>query len=347
VRRVLVLVLLAVSVTGAAQAAPAGAEPPDTRTSAYGARSEAPKLVFRAGQAPAGFTGGPITAASGETVTVYVQDELLAADPNANQHWADVVAGLLHGAEISDLTIYMATLDLVSQRCGQGALGCYGNNTIFALGEDIRGVSAQSVLTHEYGHHVAAHQLNDPWQAVDWGTKRWATHQGVCARSRTGELVPGDEGRFYEINPGEVFAEDYRVLNERRAGLPEASWDVVDQRLYPDQQALDLLAQDVTSPWAGATTATYTSSLGPRATGRGFRVSTPLDGNFTVTLTGPAKATLALRLVDPSSGSVLASDVSSQRVKTVGTQVCGQRTVWVQVKRLSGSGAFTLSVSTP
>ncbi len=137
--------------------------------------------------------------------------------------------------------------------CGAGALGCYYNNVIVALGQDIRGVTAQSIVTHEYGHHIADHRLNDPWNAVEWGTKRWASYENVCSRAESGELVPGDEGRFYQLNPGELFAEDYRVLNERRAGLPESAWQVVDQRLYPDQQALDLLAQDVTSPWTAST----------------------------------------------------------------------------------------------
>ena len=333
--------------SGAALVTPAGAQASGVRSYAYGARSEAPKIQFRKGQARPGFTGGPITATDGETVSVYVQDELLAADPTANQHWADVLAGLLHGPEIAEVSLYLATPQRVGQYCGSRALGCYSDDVIVALGVDTRGVSAQSVVTHKYGHHVANSRLNDPWDAIDWGTKRWSSYESVCSRSMTGELVPGDEGRFYQVNPGELFAEDYRVLNERREGIPESPWEVVDQRLYPDQQALDLLAEDVTSPWTGSTTTTYKAVLGAQASGRGFRVSTPLDGNFSVKLVAPPRAKLTLRVVDLASGKVLAADATPLRVKTVDASVCGQRTLQVQVKRVSGAGAFTLAVSTP
>ncbi len=103
------------------------------------------------------------------------------------------------------------------------------------------------MITHEYGHHIAASRDNDPWPAVEWGTKRWASYLNVCRRSQAGQLFPGDEGDRYALNPGEAYAEDYRVLNERREGLPESAWTIVDQSLYPDQTALDLLAQDVTA----------------------------------------------------------------------------------------------------
>jgi hypothetical protein len=226
-------------------------------------------------------------------------------------------------------------------------LGCYRDGRIVAIGENVQSATALSVVTHEYGHHLAASRDNDPWPAVDWGTKRWASYENVCRKSKTGELVPGDENRFYQLNSGEAFAEDYRVLNERRAGIPESAWQVVDQSLYPDQAALDLLAQDVSSPWTGTTTATYRAALTPRSSGRGFRLTTPLDGTFTATLTSSPKVRTALRIVDLTSGAVLAADASPLRVKTLGVTICGQRSLQVQVKRGSGSGPFTLALTQP
>jgi hypothetical protein len=343
-RAILVLVAAAVVLAGAAVA---GTRSHATQGYAYGERGHAPQLVARAGQAPAGFTGGAIRASDGETVNVYVDDALLAADPSAAQHWADALVALLHGSEISNVTIYMATIDRIREICGSGALGCYGNGRLAAIGQDLDEVSTLSVLTHEYGHHVANSRTNDPWKAVDWGTKRWASYLDICARTQSGQLFPGDENRYYQLNPGEVFAEDYRVLNERREGLPESAWQVVDQSLYPDQTALDLLAQDVTQPWSSNTTNTYRVAIGSRASGRGFRISTPLDGSFVATLKVPAKARLALRVVDPASGKVLAAAPAALRVQSLPVSVCGQRTLQLQVKRVSGAGTFTLDVSNP
>jgi hypothetical protein len=346
-RRALISLVVAAALAAATLPGSAYARTSEVAAYAYATRGEAPQGLLRLGQAPTGFTGGPTTASDGETVTVFVEDALLQADPNAVQRWADALAGLLHGPELGRVSLYLGTLDRVRQVCGSQALGCYGRGRIVAIGQDLPQVTALSVVTHEYGHHVASSSQNDPWPAVDWGTKRWASYENVCRKASDGELVPGNEDRFYQLNPGEAFAESYRVLNERRAGLPESAWQVVDESLYPDQAALDLLAQDVTSPWTGGTTTTYDGVLRPNASGRGFRPSTPLDGGFTATLTAGPKLKVALRIVDLDSGKVLAADATPLQEKRLGVTVCGQRTLQVQVKRLSGSGPFTLTIAHP
>jgi hypothetical protein len=337
-----ILLLAAVAVPGAAQA-----HADASSTYAYGARSSSAAGAAKLAQAPAGFTGGTITAADGEQVNVYVQDEVAAADPTIQQRFADILAGLVHGPEISTLDVYVATLARVEQTCGSDALGCYGSNRLITMSTDLPYITARAVLTHEYGHHVAQSSDNTPWRAVDYGPRRWATYVGVCKRTASGELAPGDESNRYQLNPGEAWAEDYRVLNERRAGLPETGWGVVDQRFYPDQGTLDAVVLDVTNPWKGPTASTVHSSFTARATGRGFKVSTPLDGTFRVTMSSPARTKFTLRLVDPATGTVLGSSTGAERVKTVEANVCGQRTLQVQVKRVTGSGAFTLGLSTP
>jgi hypothetical protein len=316
---------------------------------AFGARDQTPAMQLRGGQAFPGFTGGPVTAADGETVTIYVQDELLAADPGVPQRFADLLASLLHGPELSKLTLDLATVDRVRQICGVGALGCYSPRamTIVAIGQDLPRVAARSVVTHEYGHHLANNSSNDPWPATDWGTKRWASYENICRRSKNGELFPGDEEQNYQLNPGEDFAENYRVLNERRAGVPELPWQIVDASLYPDQAALDTLAQDIASPWAGPTSSTVRSTFGPRSVGRGFRIQTPLDGVFTATLRSPAGARFTLRVVDLATGAQVAYSADAARTKSVSFQLCGERTLQLQVKRVRGSGPFTLTFSQP
>jgi hypothetical protein len=340
----LVVVVSAVVALGAAGAASAS---PATVTYAYGARTSSAVIAARLAQAPAGFTGGTTTASDGEQVGIYVQNELAAADPTLQQRWADTLTSLVHGPEISTIDVYVATLSRVQQTCGSQALGCYATNRLVAMATDLPGITARAVLTHEYGHHVAQSRDNTPWPAVDWGPKRWASVVGVCSRTQSGELAPGDEGSRYTLNPGEAFAEDYRLLNERRQGFAETFWGVVDQRFYPDQAALDAVYQDVTSPWAGPTTSTITSSFTSRATGRGFRIATPLDGTFDVRLTSPRNSRFTLRLVDPATGARLGLTSGADRVKTIETSVCGQRTVQVQVKRVRGSGVFTLALSRP
>ena len=136
------------------------------------------------------------------------------------------------------------------------------------------------LVTHEYGHHVADNRDNAPWQAVDYGTKRWATYVGVCRRAKSGELAPGDESSRYTFNPGEALAEDYRRAERAPPRPPGDVLGVVDDSLYPDQTALDLLALDVTSPWTGNTTSSYAGSFTTRSSGRGFTVATPLDGTL-------------------------------------------------------------------
>lgn len=345
----LVFLIPAAAAVAAALVGAASADPGRSTRYGFGAVDTAPKVHLRRGQAPRGFTGGPYTTSAGETVTVYAADEYLAADPGFNQRWADFLSGLLHGPELSTLTLYVAPLARTRQLCGAGALGCYDGEeqTIVALGDDLRGITAQSVVTHEYGHHIASNRKNDPWLAVDWGTKRWASYENVCKRAHDGELVPGDEGDYYQQNPGEVFAETYRVFSERRSGLPESDWEVVDASLYPDDTALIVLEQDVSQPWAGNTTTTFAGRFGTGGTGRGYRVPTAYDGVFQVTLTEPAGTAYTLRVVDPADGTVLAERTGSRRVKTVRASVCGQRTLQVQVKRVSGSGPFTVQISKP
>ena len=136
---------------------------------AYGARTSSAVLAARLAQAPSGFTGGPVTAADGEQVSIYVQDELATADPATAQRWADTVTSLVHGPEIATIQIYVASLDRVQQTCGAQALGCYSSNRLIAMATDLPGITARAVLTHEYGHHVAESRDNTPWQALDEG----------------------------------------------------------------------------------------------------------------------------------------------------------------------------------
>lgn len=102
--------------------------------------------------------GGRYTTATGETVAVYTS-EAYAVDEHANHVLADFLAGLVHGAELSRLTVYVAPLPLLQTICGSSDVaGCYSpsRETMVVPGEDVEeGPTAAQVVAHEYGHHVA------------------------------------------------------------------------------------------------------------------------------------------------------------------------------------------------
>src|SRR5436190_15234782 len=144
---------------------------------------------------PNGYWGGQYTTSAGELVTIYASNSY-PVDATLGQRWANFLASLLHGSELSTVTVLLSTPSQISSTCGTDALACYSPRgaLLYAPGEDPSSdLSAEAVITHEYGHHVAANRLNAPWDALDWGPKRWASTIQVCARAKKGELAPGAE----------------------------------------------------------------------------------------------------------------------------------------------------------
>jgi hypothetical protein len=296
-------------------------------------------LVALAFPASAWAWGGSYPVGDGQNVTIEISD-LYPVDATLPQTWATYLGTLVHGAELSRLTLHLLTYEEVTRTCGDQALACYNPRAeaIYATPDDQPGEeSAQHVVAHEYGHHVANNRTNPPWRAVDWGTKRWASYENVCARTAAGELHPGDEGTNYTTNPGEAFAETYRVLNERNAGGTSTSWGVVEDSLYPDPHALDLLQQDVLSPLLPTRT-TLRGSFGA-GVARTFVIKTPFDGSLALALHPPAGSKLRLSLY--TNGRL------AQRGTSIHFSVCGQRSLTLKVDRLSGRGAFTVGLVKP
>jgi hypothetical protein len=283
---------------------------------------------------PGAVWGGAVTATDGEIVSVSFSQDY-PQDPARQLQWADFLTSLVHGPELQSVSVLFTPLQRVQAQCGADALACYApeTHTIVLPGDELPdGPSLQSILIHEYGHHIAATRANPPWDANDYGPKRWATAVGVCRKAADGQLFPGDEGIEYDRNPAEVFAEDYRVLNEQRLGLAVGSWDIVDDSLQPDATVLAALEQDVVSPWEAPTISTYSGSFrrlaSPRP--RRFTIATPLDGTVRVSLAAPKGTRFRLFL--------------NGKARTSAT-VCGMRTVTATVQRISGFGNFRLAVS--
>jgi hypothetical protein len=268
--------------------------------------------------------------ASGEPVDIRVS-RFYSFDPTRIQAWTDYVGSLLHGAELQSVVIYLAPPLEIALLCGPGAAACYSpsDKLIVAPGEDLDAqTTAESILAHEYGHHLANSSLNPPWKAVDYGTKRWASYTNICRSAADGQIFPGDEDEHYQLNPSEGFAEAYRVTNQRRLGAPEAPWQIVDQRFYPDATAMALIEQDAAQPWTANSTVSYPGRFKRGgANTRTFAVPTSLDGTATA--------------------SVRAPKGTSFRVTKSQTTVCGQRTTSFTVRRVKGFGSFRLFVSRP
>jgi hypothetical protein len=247
------------------------------------------------------------------------------------------------------VTVLLATPDQISRTCGRGAVACYSpqGSLLYAPGEDpASDLSAEAVITHEYGHHVAANRSDAPWLALDSGPKRWASAMQVCAKTRRGELFPGAESSSqYTLNPGEGWAETYRVLNERKAGRAETPWQIVSQSLYPTAAALSAAEQDVTAPWQAAAATTQTAALNRtnRKT-RTFTVATQLDGTLKINL----RASAGMRVsVDVYASSTRAAHVVSARAVTRTLTVCGTRSYRIRVTDVTGRGSVSLTVAKP
>jgi len=291
------------------------------------------------------WAGGMYPLPNGEHVSVYVSTRY--PDPDAlAQTWASYFGGLPHGSEVSLVRAYIAPLDEVQQLCvNPDVLGCYGGDELVTVGETpVWMLPATSVAAHEYGHHIAAHRNNAPWRALDWGAKRWATQMDVCRRVAGGTASPGGEGADYSLNPGEAFAESYRVLVESTGTAAGDRWPIVDASFRPDVAALAALRADVLDPWTGPAVTAVRGRFKGSARYWTATLATPLDGDLSIKV--GASDDLSLRSGD--GRTVLARSAwTSTGGKFAAYRVCGTRSLQVRVSRLRAAASFTLRISRP
>jgi hypothetical protein len=312
------------------------------------ADANAPLRASRLAQAAVTYRGGPITTSTGETVDVRVSDTL-PLETSTPEGWAEFLTKLTHGREIAELTTYIVTFDEVQEICGTRALGCYGDDQMVAPGELVADISPEEVVRHEYGHHIAFHRLNAPWAAIDWGPKRWASAANVCTKVSRREAFPGDQGSNYARNPGEAWAETYRLMDERKVGITTATWPIVAPSFYPSEGALVAAEQDVVAPWTAPRTTRATRVFGKRTPKVWWiPLATPLDGDLRISATLPGGVTSEVALVAANRRTVLGrAQWVGQRVKRLESQVCGQRSLFVRVTQKGAFGRARLSVTTP
>ncbi len=285
----------------------------------------------------------PVRAASGELVRIGVSARY---DNRAlvGRSWANFFTGLVHGPELGRVVVYVAPPGEVSDVCGEGSDACYSpqDNLLVIPGDPpADGVPVEEIAAHEYAHHIANTRSNYPWEAIDWGTKRWSTAQLVCQRVRADRAFPGEQGRRYRLNPGEAFADAYRVL-------VGGSWSgLFDAAYKPTPADLALIREDVLDPWRqnvvevreGSFTAT-----GPSVQRFDFRA--PLDGRLKLTLKGAREQDVDLYLYDDDDRRLAGADNPGRREGLRG-DLCGVREFTVAVRRAEGPGRFRLEVSHP
>jgi hypothetical protein len=298
--------------------------------------------------AATGTWGGPIVASDGETVNVLVSTTY-PVDVAFQQQWANFLASLVHGQELAKVTLQLAPLNEVQIGCGSRlALACYSptSQLILAPGEDVDpDTTSESIVAHEYGHHVANNSNNWPWPAVDYGTKRWASYMEVCKATEHSQMYPGSEDNNYTLNPGEGFAESFRVLNETRLGLPVSLWNVVSDIFKPNATALADIQTDISTPWTNVTTSVIKGSFTKTGTSKTTVLGTPLDGDATFTLRTPRSLKAKVSLL--AKNKVVASATVSGAAKIARTTICGTRSYALRVTRLTGSGSYSVTVGKP
>jgi hypothetical protein len=208
-------------------------------------------------------------------------------------------------------------------------------------GEQIEeGLPTNYVVAHEYGHHIAHHRANPPFDALDYGPKRWASVKNVCHEALAGRLAPGDEGDLYRANPGEAWAETYAQLT-----YPLRQWRYSDL-LRPTPAGNWAAALDVTQPWRPPRPQTFRGRLGPFDPQDRVAFRLELDGPLRVRLDGPRAANfdLVVRAGGRVEGRTRAP-ASSDRVGWQAACVRNPETVSVTVRRRSGAGRYVLRVT--
>ena len=278
----------------------------------------------------------------GQRVEVQVSSDY-PADFDADQALVDFLGSRVHGQELSSLRVYVGTPAEIQTICGgPRAVACYAidQQRMFVPGERVHGVPVEYALTHEYGHHVAGWRDNNPWDAIDWGAKHWASEMRVCTHVARGRLFPGNQGEHYLEDPGEGFADGFAHLH-----YEDAPWQF-SPLLRPTSEALAAIRRDVLRPWTGPRSRTFRGRLGLGRSPRSFKLRLTLDGDMSIRLRA-ARGVSAEVEVDAGR---FATGQTLRGGGGFGIEWCRRQEnekVTLTVRRREGSGPFALKVSYP
>ncbi len=283
----------------------------------------------------------PVNDGAGGSVDITKSTVCSISCTDANEQViANFLGSLVHRDEINLLTVHLVDPTEIGlpQNCGSpSAQACYypSFDRMVINGNDTTapdGATRDFVIAHEYGHHLANHRNNSPFDnpAIDWGPRYWTSYERVCQGVRAGVYFPGDEADHYFENPGEAFAESFAFNRFPTAPVPWA-WIA---SLQPDPNSFAAIQRDALDPWTGADTdkrkGRFPNRRRPRKKLK--QIATPQDGDLTLKLAGPDRADLALKLKGPDGRILERSDgVGSQ--EEVSYTICGEKSVTAVVRR--------------
>jgi hypothetical protein len=291
--------------------------------------------------------------ADGASVEVQLSQSFADTAENRGgaQSFVDFLGTRVHGSELGRLRMFVGTPAEVTNECGgdDGVQACYvgGERRMYVPSTDPGGTRSpftrEYVMTHEYGHHIAAYRRNDPFLAINWGPKYWASYKRICAGVFQGRYFPGNQAAHYLDDPGEGWADSYAHLH-----YPSLPFQF-NPGFAPDAGAFAAIQRDVLTPWNGPVTRTVRRTLSARRPVTSTTSSLTLDGTIALALSGPRRANYDLQVVE--NGRVVGKTRTvGSRDRITGT-VCrgnsGTANITFRVRRRSGSGPFSLRISTP
>jgi hypothetical protein len=337
---------LALALTAAVPAAAQAAPDPFNDRVVHGQRTS--HLQAKARQAG---TAISVPTKEGYSVSVTFTAAVPVDPALANAYVAFLDNSVPHNTELAKLKLLIANPSEVASLCGgqetDGIVACYGGfdqqMIVPSTGLDTTatngGYPTAYVLTHEYGHHIAANRSNQGFSALDYGPKYWASYEMVCDKAGENLVFPGDEGEHYLANPGEAWAETYA-----RLVFPEQEWTFT-ALLAPDAGALDAARRDVLTPWTKNRAKRFTMSSRRRT--QSFHIPLTLDGSLKATVRGPRGSDVKLTVLSGTQHVGATKRRGARHMWTRRSHCRDQpvETLTFKVNRFTGSGPVRLRVA--